>query len=423
MTCGDYQIFIRENATFKRVAQVSLFNRLELTRRLNDVGAWSLEFDRVCQEIPHYALNGKYGIEVWRNGSRIFTGPITKVNWNKSGDERVIRIGGTDEIGYLSRRVIMPDPFHAVSPRFNAAYVTYTPDWGWVEDVMKDLVRTQIGPEADPARKIPFIDVEESYLGGLGINKQFRFDNLLTSLQDLILYVDGYRFDMEQTTVNEAEKIQFKMKPVKTTWKTGENGNEFSERLRNLGDYDYTFEAPEFNFVLVGGQRDAGQPGGDDPKNRVFAFSGNEYSRAHWGTIETFIDRRDLSDVNQLAQVCWEELGLPYYGKEDPEKNMLAKVNVTAELLEVEGGPQLFTDFDLGDYVRVVIHEEPDENEDIEVLDYIKEWNIVLDENGETVKAYIGGEDKISTNNGIVPFIKDSIQHLKERIQNLEGAY
>lgn len=408
MAC--YQVFIRRNSDLKRVQPISKFKRLDIVRQLNKVGSWNLELDFDCTEMKTEYQNEKYGIEVWRNGSPYFTGPITKIRRSKSGEDRTLTLAGTDEKIYLASEYAIPDPW-VYSTSYNLPYDSRS---GPAERVLKNYVDLNIGPNCPAVyRRVPGLTIEPTQDRGNQVYYVARFKNLLELCQDIILSIPGYNFDI----VKENDQLVFKMVPWVNRWKNG--GIEFSERVRNLISYDYTYERPDFNFVLVGGGRDTGEPydpSRDQPNYRVFAYSGNEYSRNRWGTIVSFIDKRGTTDVNELKQAAWDALRLEK-GKEMPEQNMIGKINVSAEITEVEGGPKLGEHFDLGDFVRVVIQGG------VEVYDYIKEISISLSEDqAESIKATVGSNDNISTR-WPFPYISDRFAKLETRLNQIEGGY
>lgn len=415
MTCSDYSIFIRRNSDLKRVQLISKFKRLEIVKRRNKVGSWLLELDFDCTEMKHEYQNEQYGIEVWRNGKRFFTGPITRIERRKSGNERTLTLAGSDEKIYLASELALPNPWKYTTT-FAASHDTRS---GKAETVLKNYVDKNIGTSADATRKIKNLVIEADRARGNTVYYSARFETLLTLCQNIIINIPGYNFDV---VVNDNNQLEFRLVPWVNRWNWQGNqwgGVEFSERMGNLIGYQYTYERPDFNFVLVGG----GQDGGSTPVYRKFAYSGNEYSRERWGNIVTFIDKRGTIDVNELKQAAWDALKLEQ-GKEKPDENMVAKINVTAELTEVEGGPKLGEDWDLGDFVRVLIHFDPLTDEEIAVYDYIKEINISLtEERAEEIRAVVGSEDVVTTNKGPVPFIVDSLARVEEKLRSLEGGY
>lgn len=392
-----------------------MFERLEFTKRRNGVGAWTLEIDlnQACEEIKCSYQTQQYGIEILRNGTRYFTGPITRIRRAFDGNGRTLTLAGTDDNIYLTWRICMPPPYYATTS-FSMAYDSRS---GAAERVMKNYVDMNMGPNCPAtARQIPNLTIEPTQDRGETVYYVARFDPLPKVLNDLILHIPGYNYAIEQVNIGGVEQLQFRLKPWRNQWANAKV--VFSPKNGNLLSYDYTYEIPDYNFVLVGGGRTTGNE--TNPLYRQFAYSGNEYSRAKWGTIETFVDKRGTTNTNELAQAAWDALRLEN-GKEDPEKNMSGKINVVAEITETEGGPKLITDFDLGDYVRVVLLE--DGQNVIEVVDYIKEITVELTpQNGETLKAVVGSNDSVETR-GFIPFITDSIERIKERLQILEGGY
>jgi hypothetical protein len=417
MSCEQhYQIFIQDNETLQPVQQISKYRNLELVLNRNGVGSWLLELDPQCGEVPWTFQNERFGIDVWRNGRRIFSGPILAIRRTKQGEQRSLYLGGTDWNMYLFIRLVLPSPYY-----FTVSYATpYYQKTGPVETIIKDMVNRNLGPAAVGSRQHPLVIIETDQGRGDSLTHKARFPYLGNELKKLLYHLPGYNFALEQ---NSWGRLEFKLKPWAKRW-NGRAGVEFSARAGNVVNYDYSVEAPEYNKVLVGGGRDTGgDPAKDSPEYRKFAFSGNEYSRARFGDREYFIDRRGTTDTNELKQEAWSALRLDK-GKEHPDRNAYGKISVVAEILDKPGGPRWGIDYDLGDYVRCVLEYDPSGNAVVYVEDYIKQIKIKLEEEkGETINALVGSDDYISSVRSPFPFIMDAIARIKERLQNLEGEY
>jgi hypothetical protein len=427
--CNSYQVFIRDNNTLQNVQQVSFFKELTITRRKNKAGYFRLVTDPYCGEIKPQYLNFNYGIDVWRNGKRYFSGRNLHFSWEKQDKEFFLVIEGADDNILIDWRIVLPSPY-----KFQTSYST--PYWytsGSAEYVIKQLIETQLGSQTHDSRKIDNLRVEPSISRGETIGKKVRFDYLRTVLDECILHIDGYNYGIVQEKwQTEGEKLVFKLIPWLRKWKFNEyidsNGNivrgfqipggvEFSARNQSLVDFKYVRSVPDFNAVLVGG----GQEGGTGKEFRKFAYTKNEYSRALFPDIEYFEDRRGTTDTNELSQVAWEALRLPK-GKENPEKTYATKATVEATIKEVDG-MRLGVDWDLGDWVRVVLMEDTKGTETIEVLDFIKEITITLtNDKAEEIRAVVGSDDYIESYK-MEPFIRDQNLRVREVIQKLKGEY
>src|SRR5690606_31393994 len=106
----------------------------------------------------------------------------------------------------------------------------------------------------------------------------------------------------------------------------------------NLGAYEYIVQAPEANFIIGGGQGEV--------EARLFAYLGDEPSRALYGTIEYFDDQRAIEDLDELIEII--------------NNRMIEKTEKTSlkiEPLEVTN-THFMVDYRLGDRVTVEIEGE-----------------------------------------------------------------
>lgn len=210
----------------------------------------------------------------------------------------------------------------------------------------------------------------------------------------------------------------------------------FSKGMKNLGKFRYKLQAPASTFVVLGGQNNPcltaayRLPDGNggtvalpdsDPRTRWFSHMaanntklGNLVSK--YGLWETFLDRRDI----QWGEV--EDINSPKaYPKfvqniNNPQNNaqrnyvrmykewvqaMQTELNEKKELLEIEVEAiniyptQWPKDYDIGDYVNVVIPNEldPVTKKEKVFLQQVKEITVTLTkEEGEKITTNIGTE-------------------------------
>src|SRR5690606_20278260 len=112
----------------------------------------------------------------------------------------------------------------------------------------------------------------------------------------------------------------------------------FSNELKNLGSYRYKVEAPESNFVIVGG--------GGETEARIFRYAGDEPSRTLYGTWESFKDQRHTSNTTEVDQALYTEL------EEKTEETEL-------EIQPLDISPTRYlTDYQVGDKATVVVKGE-----------------------------------------------------------------
>lgn len=401
-----YQIQIRD-AHRNRIGEVTKFNKLELIPRLNDVGSFSLELPTNTPATRELIKPG-HGIIVKKYGETIFSGTVTrrKRTLNAAGDST--SLGGKNDMVYLDRRIVFPE----INGEFSLkAYDIRT---AAAETIMKEYVDFNCGPNALPERRMLTLD-EDTGLGSV-VTGRARFHNLLVFLQSIALSGGGLGFNV----VQEGTDLVFKVYKPTDKSKTV----VFSPLLRNLSSFEYLSEDPESNAVYVGG--------GGEGKERIITKGEYSESIVKFGRIETFVDRRDTSESVELTQSVDEEL-----------TSKQEKVSLKFTPIDT---PELSFNkhYGLGDKVSVVLT-QPTEHVDVETLyyfisayqtapvdvkrvreiqekfeviqDIVREVNITIDSNGETINPAIGNTDSTS----LVAFgLFDRMDRAEKGISNLE---
>lgn len=372
-----YDIFIRDR-NFNRVAQVAEYDKLDVNLNFNDVGKWVLEMPgdtpaaELIEKVRAQGL-GLGGIIVEREGQYLFSGPIQNLketgDWN--GDEGdYLRVEGTDDNGLLARRLAMPPPYIAMAGTgIGYDEIKNKP----AETAMISLVSNNAATTAPNPRIIPGLSVAPDQGRGSTITVRSRYHNLITKLQEAALYDDlGFR------VVQIGTSLQFQV--YEPTNKTA--AVVFSRERGNLGGYEYIVEAPEANFIIGGGQGEV--------EARLFAYLGDEPSRALYGTVEYFDDQRNIEDLDELIDII--------------NNRMIEKTEKTSlkfEPLEVANS-RFMVDYRLGDKVTVEIGGET-------IHDLIRGIEIKVDQDGETISPIVG-----------TPGVGTSFR-LFDKVRNMEG--
>jgi hypothetical protein len=369
-----YNIYIRDR-NLNRVAEVKEYNKFEVTLNFNDVGKWVLTMPdgtpeaKAIRNVRAQGL-GLGGIVVERNNEFLFSGPIRNIrataDWlDDDGDTLIVE--GTDDNGLLVTRLAMPPPYIAQA----GTGIGYDEFLGPAESAMIRLVtKNMIEP---PQRRIPGVTVSTDQERGSNITIRSRYHTLLEKLQEAGRYDDlGFRLIQKETSLLfEVYEPQNKVQSV-----------VFSRERGNLGGYDYAVNAPAANFVIGGGQ--------GEEEARIFAYAGDEPSRALYGTIEAFDDQRNVPTQAELVEIILNDI-----------VEMTEDIRFEFQPLETIN-TRFMRDYQIGDRVTVEIEGEV-------IQDLIRGVTIQVDTNDETITPVIG-----------TPGVGTSFR-LFDKVRNLEG--
>lgn len=396
-----YKIYVRDR-NLSRVAEITDFLSLELLPKFNDVGAWALVLPTDTKATSEL-IKPQAGIIVVRDGVTIFSGPVTKRsrNWNNTQDETTVS-GTDDNIKLLNLAYPVPSGDFTLN-----AYDVRT---GNAEAIMKQYTDANLGATARSERRVLTTESNQG-LGGL-VTGRGRFHTLLELFRSLALIGGGLGFRVVQVGTALEFQVYQPVDKTRTAF--------FSPLLGNLADFEYSVQAPEANYIIIGG--------GGEGAARIIKERGDSESIAKYGRIETFIDQRDMTDISELEQTLTEELA------EKGEKTSLSITPIDT--------PQLTfgRDYNLGDKVSVVIT-QPNEVIDVDTLyyfisayqtvpvetervrkiqekidvvqDIVREIKITLSLEGERISPVVGTSDT-------APRIYDRVNDLERRTSNLE---
>lgn len=390
-----YKIYVRDQS-FNRVAELDDYTSLEMIIRFNAVGSWILVLPTDTDAAKELS-KPKSGIIVVKNGTTLLSGPVTSRNRKWNSNEDSITFGGSDDNVHLFRNLAYPIinrlfsesffPFFPIrlAPSTDEAYDVRT---GTAESIMKEYVSANIGPNARHDRRKVYIEPNT----GLGktVTGRARFHSLLELCQSLALSGGGLGFRLAQ--VNKILEFQVYQPTDNTT------SVFFSPLLGNLLDFEFSSEDPETNSIILGG--------GGEGVERILLEKGNSTNIAKFDRIETFVDKRDSTDITELYQTLDEEL--------------TAKGEKTSLSITPIDTPSLMfgRDYNLGDKVSVVLT-QPNEQVTIETLHYfISAYQIVPEEFERTRKI----QEKLEVIKDVVREIKITITPEGERISPVIGT-
>lgn len=361
-----YEIWIRDSQ-LDRIAAVRNFTKLTLTMNFNDVGKWILELPQEETESINRFLevrregDGLGGIVVTRMGEIIYSGPIRNIEMNEdwSTDEGgSFTVMGIDDTGLLATRMAVPPAPDATYRFHRGTGIGYDVFTGKAESCMLHLVENNCGYLSVDSRSIPLLATTTDGLKGPTITVRSRYDNLMEKLQECALSGSlGFRVIQSYDDFFGIPILLFEV------FQPEDGQVVFSKERRNLSGYRYNVEAPEGNYILVGG-------GGEDTL-RYFVGTGDEPSRLLYGTIEYFLDQRQTTDQTELLQALYNEL-----------TERTEKTELEIYPLDVEGS-QFMTDYNLGDKATVEVQSET-------IHDVIRSIQLVIDKDGETITPTVG---------------------------------
>ncbi|MFS0822180.1 siphovirus ReqiPepy6 Gp37-like family protein [Bacillus sp. 1P02SD] len=401
-----YQIYIRDS-NYKRIGEITEFTKLELIPRFNAVGSFVLDIPTDTMAAKEL-IKPKYGIIVKRDGKTLFSGTVTGRHRSFTVKGDTLTIIGKDDMKVLAETLALPDPNGDLNSQ---AYDVRT---GKASTIMMEYVDYNCGPKALPERR-KIVLGNDVGLGNI-VQGRARFHNLIEFLSSLALKGGGLGFNV----VQGENGLEFDVYQLEDKTKAA----FFSPLLGNLASFEYSQNNPEANFIVVGG--------GGEGKERILLTKNDNSSIAKFGRIETFVDRRDTTEVDELHQSLDEEL--------------INKAEQNAFLFTPIDTPQLSfgRDYNLGDKVSVVLT-MPNEVVDIETIyyfisayqavpvdverlrkvqekfeviqDIVREVKITIDSNGETIIPVVGTEESNKSN---ILGIFDKQRKLEKRINNLE---
>lgn len=420
-----YKLYVRD-AYLNRVAEIDDYQSLTLMMKYNDVSKWVLTLPTnsiAAREILKYQA----GIVVVRDGITIFSGPVAvrSRTWNEEGD--TLQVEGYDDTVWLERRVGYANPSEHPSGANNTFFpffplrfpstepTVYDIRKGKAETIMKEFVYYNFGPGALPERRVSGLTVQEDLKRGKTVTGKGRFQPVLDMQKSLALSGGDLGFRVVQV----GKSLEFQVYDPTDKTQTA----IFSPLLNNLKGFEYSIEDSETNYVIVGGDGEG--------KSRLF-IEGGSSSIAKYGRFESFLDKGDSADVEELQQAIDEELA------EKAEKMSLSIYPIDTEQLAFG------RDYGLGDKVSIVIT-QPNElityedihyfiseyqtitvqtkrmkeiQEKIEVIsDVVREISISITPDGEEIIPTIGTPESLSRK---VPKIFRDIKNLKKRISKWE---
>ncbi|WP_027930690.1 siphovirus ReqiPepy6 Gp37-like family protein [Amycolatopsis thermoflava] len=341
------------NSINEDVGELDQYSLLEMVLRLNDVSAWQLTVPADNPLIGELVKPGA-GLRVFTSalpGTAVFTGPWTSMEVRKTAEERTYTFTGVDDTVWLKRRQASPSPTEGFPPYTVSAKDTVSNQP--CSTVLGYYVNRNIGPDAHSSRKHPLWTYSANPGLGANVSGEARWQPLLTLLQELAV-ANGNNIGFKVIQNGGAYQL-YPFQPQDRTATV-----MFSEKLGNLADFTYSIEAPEANYVYVGGDGEG--------TARTFKERSDGESIARWGRIEgELVDRPGTTDTTQLEQAGDEAL-------------IDRQEKVSLSLTPIESKYMRFgADFYLGDKVTVQLEGD---TEDGRIQEVIREVKISLTPDG-----------------------------------------
>lgn len=382
---SDYTVFVRDGERVAR-AQLDDFDKLEIVLRFNMPGSWALSGVKRDAEAAGYLRLGDQlapGIIVDRDDVTILSGPLAKYRRErKTGDgfiDDTLDVSGPDDAVWLWRRVAHPSPADGL-------FATQAEDvrTGAAETVMRGFVDANAGPGALSPRRVAGLTLAADNLRGDTLTERARLDVLGDLVASVALKGGGLGFSVVQ---DDTDLLFSVYSPTDRSASI-----VLSDDVGSMGDFEYEVTAPEWDQAYVGG--------GGEGVARTFVERFDAVSAVRWGRIETFRDRRDTTNVAELANTGDEELA------KNGEKVVFSVGAV--DLPNMRYG----LDYGLGDQVTAVI-------DDVEVVQVVREVRITVTAAGEEVVPVLGSPGAPGSTD-VLTDLFDRLRRQSGRVTNLE---
>ena len=371
-------MFVRD-PNYNIVAQIEDYQKLTIVPRFNDVGNFLIEGADLGFASQFYDLAG-YGIVVYRNGIYVMSGIFSDINFSGDTDRDTVRLAGVDDNVILRDKLAYPEPYG----NFNLQ--AYDVRAGAAESIVYGYVDANVGPGADPDRRVNALSLAADQGRGSFITEQARFNNLMELVNGILL--NGG--DMGWRVVQKLSGgIEFQVyQPTDRT-----NTAVFSRENMNLLGYSYSVQAPEANHIVCGG--------GGEGIDRVIregtdSASVNQYKRR----IEQFRDRRDTEEIPIIDQTIAEELA----GKSERAGLSLQPVDV--------GSLAFLEDYYVGDRVTVYVKGVP-------IREKIREVKMTYTQDGELIEPVVATPENATVNQAYA-IMRGRLDQAVERLSRLE---
>ncbi len=177
---ADYELWLHD-ASGARVKLLTpeMWVKLQFARRIGTVGSFEIELAESALPAHDYPDFTDWRVVAWRRpaGRRqgiAFAGLARSWERKTSGNQERLFLRGADYNHLLMRRIVA-----------YAAGTAYTTKTGYADDVMKALVRENLGSLAATARQMSIVTVEANRSAGTSISKGCAWQPLFQTLREI----------------------------------------------------------------------------------------------------------------------------------------------------------------------------------------------------------------------------------------------
>lgn len=394
----DVQIRVRDGMR-QTVGTVGAPISFEAILRHEPPSTWTLTLPADDPMATHLVPGA--GIRFRTGQGELLSGPAKTISESRGGQQGgdpdaggagegpggTLTVSGEDDTAVLARRLVYPDPTVSLDSTATTMGTGHYAVSGAAETAMRDLVTVQAGPGALTDRQVPGLTLATDQARGANVEDQFRFAELLPSLQKLATS-GGLGFRVRQTGTDR----QFQVYEPADLSGTA----RYSLGLGNLNSYSYEITPPTVTDVIVG-------VGGQDTAREFYRFTRVD---PVWPDIrvEQFVDRRDLEPGTAEAD--------SKTGQEAQERldEGVGSAKISFEPIDTPN-LTMFTDVGLGDTVSLELARGT-------VTQVIREIRVTLDDQqGWRAVPVIGADGTTSS-----PQIYQAVGRLIRRVQHLETS-
>lgn len=252
-----------------------------------DVGTWALTVDGSTPLARAFTTG--WGVQVFEDGIYQFSGPATSVAREDSEAGPQLEISGVTDDHVLEDRLVYPNPAQAAGGQSEGYYKVNRVA---AETIIADLVNKNAGPGALAVRRTRGLALYTSAgRGGLS-SVSARFSGLLDEVRT-IAQTSGLVVEVRHETSDPVLALHVRERANRSRAVRFRAGH-------GITVMSATFVAPTANAILVAG-------GGQGAARLI-----REHAEVDkdWGgrRVEVFQDRRDTTDVDELAKAGAESL-------------------------------------------------------------------------------------------------------------------
>ena len=357
---------------FKRRGTLPAFSG-KGTITLNGLGSFEVTVDGADPAWARFGPGWRVTIHDERTGQIFHSGIPEQIKRSRTTRDDVTLIC-VDEMHVLADMVTLPSPGKDSGAQDRAFWQAEGP----AGNVIRDLVRAQIGPTAHKDYQARHLDIPAPTAVGKTVKVQTRYRNLLEEVAELA-GAGGLNVRVTHTGMGQRLDI--------TQGRDLRRRVRLSEDTDSLSGFELEERAPQVTEVIVGGV-------GDGANRKLWRVTGD---RGEWGrNIVRFEDRRATSDATEGRQA----------GEEIIRENQ-AKTSVTLDVVEP---PQMRYGeaWQLGDTITVDLADGGHVTDVVTEIEY--EWGPT----GRTITPTIGDPDSD-------PYLK-KITDLARKLRDLQRS-